>query len=334
MEITEFKKFLSTPRQIVITTHHKPDGDALGSSLGFLHILKGMGHKVTVISPSDFPSFFDWMPGRGDILLFPESIPEATSLVRNADLICCLDFNHLKRINELGELVAESKAVKIMVDHHLDPQGFDDFRFWDTETSSTAELIYRLAFDLGLQERITAEVATCLYTGIMTDTGSFRFPRTTPALHRIVASLIEAGADNVAIHELVYDQYTLSRLHFLGYCLKEKLVVIDELNTAYFAISAEELDQFTIQTGDTEGIVNYALALSGIKLAVLIIQRHDMIKLSFRSTGDFPCNLLANKYFNGGGHKNASGGMSLDNLPVTIKKFTDALVEFRQLLVI
>jgi phosphoesterase RecJ-like protein len=195
-------------------------------------------------------------------------------------------------------------------------------------------LIYRLAFDLGLQERITAEVATCLYTGIMTDTGSFRFPRTTPALHRIVASLIEAGADNVAIHELVYDQYTLSRLHFLGYCLKEKLVVIDELNTAYFAISAEELDQFTIQTGDTEGIVNYALALSGIKLAVLIIQRHDMIKLSFRSTGDFPCNLLANKYFNGGGHKNASGGMSLDNLPGTIKKFTDALVEFRQLLVI
>ena len=334
MEITEFKKFLSTPRQIVITTHHKPDGDALGSSLGFLHLLKGMGHKVTVISPSDFPSFFDWMPGRRDILLFPESLHETTSLVRNADLICCLDFNHLKRINELGELVAESKALKIMVDHHLDPQGFDDFRFWDTEASSTAELIYRLAFELGLQELITAEVATCLYTGIMTDTGSFRFPRTTPALHRIVASLIEAGADNVAIHELVYDQYTLSRLHFLGYCLKEKLVVIDELNTAYFAISAEELDQFTIQTGDTEGIVNYALALSGIKLAVLMIQRHDMIKLSFRSTGDFPCNLLANKYFNGGGHKNASGGMSLDNLPVTIKKFTDALVEFRQLLVI
>jgi len=334
MEITEFKKFLSTPRQIVITTHHKPDGDALGSSLGFLHLLKGMGHKVTVISPSDFPSFFDWMPGRRDILLFPESLHETTSLVRNADLICCLDFNHLKRINELGELVAESKALKIMVDHHLDPQGFDDFRFWDTEASSTAELIYRLAFELGLQELITAEVATCLYTGIMTDTGSFRFPRTTPALHRIVASLIEAGADNVAIHEQVYDQYTLSRLHFLGYCLKEKLVVINELNTAYFAISAEELDQFTIQTGDTEGIVNYALALSGIKLAVLMIQRHDMIKLSFRSTGDFPCNLLANKYFNGGGHKNASGGMSLDNLPVTIKKFTDALVEFRQLLVI
>jgi len=334
MEITEFKKFLSTPRQIVITTHHKPDGDALGSSLGFLHLLKGMGHKVTVISPSDFPSFFDWMPGRRDILLFPESLHETTSLVRNADLICCLDFNHLKRINELGELVAESKALKIMVDHHLDPQGFDDFRFWDTEASSTAELIYRLAFELGLQELITAEVATCLYTGIMTDTGSFRFPRTTPALHRIVASLIEAGADNVAIHEQVCDQYTLSRLHFLGYCLKEKLVVINELNTAYFAISAEELDQFTIQTGDTEGIVNYALALSGIKLAVLMIQRHDMIKLSFRSTGDFPCNLLANKYFNGGGHKNASGGMSLDNLPVTIKKFTDALVEFRQLLVI
>jgi len=334
MEITEFKKFLSTPRQIVITTHHKPDGDALGSSLGFLHLLKGMGHKVTVISPSDFPSFFDWMPGRRDILLFPESLHETTSLVRNADLICCLDFNHLKRINELGELVAESKALKIMVDHHLDPQGFDDFRFWDTEASSTAELIYRLAFELGLQELITAEVATCLYTGIMTDTGSFRFPRTTPALHRIVASLIEAGADNVAIHEQVYDQYTLSRLHFLGYCLKEKLAVINELNTAYFAISAEELDQFTIQTGDTEGIVNYALALSGIKLAVLMIQRHDMIKLSFRSTGDFPCNLLANKYFNGGGHKNASGGMSLDNLPVTIKKFTDALVEFRQLLVI
>lgn len=334
MEISEFKKFLSLSRRIVITTHHKPDGDALGSSLGFAQILKGLGHKVHVISPSDFPSFFDWMPGRNHILVFPEAISEASMLVKNADLICCLDFNHLKRINELGELVAQSKALKIMVDHHLDPQGFDDYRFWDTEASSTAELIYRLAFELGLQKLITAEVATCLYTGIMTDTGSFRFPRTTPALHRIVASLIEAGADNVAIHEQVYDQYTLSRLHFLGYCLKEKLVVMDELNTAYFAISAEELDQFTIQTGDTEGIVNYALALSGIKLAVLMIQRHDIIKLSFRSTGDFPCNLLANKYFNGGGHKNASGGMSIDNLSDTIKKFTDALVEFRQLLVI
>ncbi len=334
MEISEFKKFLSLSQRIVITTHHKPDGDALGSSLGFAQILKGLGHKVHVISPSDFPSFFDWMPGRNHILVFPEAISEASMLVKNADLICCLDFNHLKRINELGELVAQSKALKIMVDHHLDPQGFDDYRFWDTEASSTAELIYRLAFELGLQKLITAEVATCLYTGIMTDTGSFRFPRTTPALHRIVASLIEAGADNVAIHEQVYDQYTLSRLHFLGYCLKEKLVVINELNTAYFAISAEELDQFTIQTGDTEGIVNYALALSGIKLAVLMIQRHDIIKLSFRSTGDFPCNLLANKYFNGGGHKNASGGMSIDNLSDTIKKFTDALVEFRQLLVI
>ena len=334
MEISEFKKFLSLSQRIVITTHHKPDGDALGSSLGFAQILKGLGHKVHVISPSDFPSFFDWMPGRNHILVFPEAISEASMLVKNADLICCLDFNHLKRINELGELVAQSKALKIMVDHHLDPQGFDDYRFWDTEASSTAELIYRLAFELGLQKLITAEVATCLYTGIMTDTGSFRFPRTTPALHRIVASLIEAGADNVAIHEQVYDQYTLSRLHFLGYCLKEKLVVIDELNTAYFAISAEELDQFTIQTGDTEGIVNYALALSGIKLAVLMIQRHDIIKLSFRSTGDFPCNLLANKYFSGGGHKNASGGMSIDNLSDTIKKFTDALVEFRQLLVI
>ncbi len=334
MEIAEFKEFISQPRHIVITTHHKPDGDALGSSLGLTALLKSLGHEVVFISPSDFPAFFDWMPGRAEIVIYTESTETANQLVAKADLICCLDFNHLKRINELGEAVAASPAIKVMVDHHLDPQGFDDFRYWDTEASSTAELIYRLAFELGLDKFISREVATCLYTGIMTDTGSFRFPRTTPALHRIVASLIEHGADNVAIHQLVYDQYTISRLHFLGYCLNEKLVVIDELHTAYFAISATELEQFTIQTGDTEGIVNYALALAGIKLAVLMIERKDMIKLSFRSTGDFPCNLLAAKYFSGGGHKNASGGMSTDSLPDTLKKFTNALTEFRQLLVI
>lgn len=334
METPEFKIYLSARRNIVITTHHKPDGDALGSSLGFAQILKNMGHEVTVISPTDFPAFFDWMPGREDILIYTDSVTEAQELVRAADLICCLDFNHLKRINELGLAVEASPALKIMVDHHLDPQGFDDYRYWDTDASSTAELIYRLAVELDALSYLDADAAACLYTGIMTDTGSFRFPRTTPALHRIVASLIELGADNVAIHDLVYDQYSLSRLHFLGFCLKEKLVLLEEYNTAYFAISNKELQQFTIEPGDTEGIVNYALSLKGIKLAVLVIERKDTVKLSFRSKGDFPCNVLASNLFGGGGHKNASGGESKVGLEETVKKFTDGLTEFRQLLVI
>ena len=293
-----------------------------------------MGHEVVFISPTDFPAFFDWMPCRNEVIIYTDKPAEANSYIKKADLICCLDFNHLKRINELGVAVSESKAIKAMIDHHLDPQGFDDFRFWNPNASSTSELIFILATELELGNWLTQGVASCLYTGIMTDTGSFRFPRTTPTLHRIVADLIDAGADNVAIHSLVYDQYSLSRLHFLGYCLKDKLVVLDKFKTAYFAISREELTNYAIEPGDTEGIVNYALSITGINLAVLIIERTDRIKLSFRSKGDFPCNELAAAHFGGGGHKNASGGESTLGLTETLKKFISLLPEYQQLLVI
>jgi len=334
IEFQELKTLLSLPQRIMITTHYKPDGDALGSSLGLSLVLKEMGHEVLVISPSDYPGYLGWLPGASEIQVFTEQAEFCEGFIHNAHLIFCLDFNHLKRINELGEVVGRSSALKIMIDHHLDPQGFEDFQVWDTEASSTCQLVYRFLDRLNKKAYINKDVATCLYTGIMTDSGSFRFPRTSPDLHRITANLIEAGADNVAIYEKINASQSLNRVQFLGYCLLKKLVVLQEYNTAFFSITKKELDLYQIETGETDGVVNYALSLETIRLAVFFVERNEKIKLSFRSKGSFPANELAAKYFSGGGHLNAAGGESELSMEETIKKFYSILPEYHQLLVI
>lgn len=332
MTTNDLRRELTESKRIVITTHHKPDGDAMGSSLGLYHFLCSLGHEVHVVTPTDYPYFLHWMPGHPEVIDFTANPSKATSLVAEADWIFCLDFNNLSRINELGELVRNAKAKKAMVDHHLEPEGFEDFRYWDTTACAAAELVYRLIVDLDWKDKISKEVATCLYTGIMTDSGSFRFPSTTAKVHRIIADLIDAGANNSHIHELVYDTNSENRLKFLGRVLGERMTVLADKNTAYIAIEQELLEQYHIVTGDTEGIVNYALSIHGIKLAALIIDRGPIRKLSFRSKGEFPANEIAKKYFEGGGHRNAAGGMSTDTLENTVKKFLDVLPEFEYLL--
>ena len=251
----------------------------------------------------------------------------------DAELIFCLDFNTLSRINELGEEVRNSNALKIMIDHHLEPEGFDDFRHWNINACATAELIYDFIANLLEDESfITKDVATCLYTGIMTDSGSFRFPNVTANLHRIVADLIEAGAQNWRIHQQVYDNATEGRLKFLGYCLSNKLEVLREFNTALITVSKDDIKKFDIQTGETEGVVNYALSINGIKLAAFIVERNDKVKLSLRSIGDFPANEICKKYFNGGGHRNAAGGQSDESFETVIEKFKSILPEYKTLL--
>jgi phosphoesterase RecJ-like protein len=235
----------------------------------------------------------------------------------------------------LGVYVRESKAKKVMIDHHLEPEGFEDYRLWTTGACATAQLVYEFIVNImGDKHLLNKDVASCLYTGIMTDTGSFRFRSTTANVHQIVAELIECGADNTLIHQLVYDDFSLNRLRFLGHCLLNKLEVLAEYNTAIIVITAQELDQFKISTGDTEGIVNYALSISGIRLAVLIIERPDVVKLSLRSVGDFPANEICKKYFSGGGHKNASGGFSTNKIDVVREKFNVILPEYKSLLLI
>lgn len=333
LNLAELKELLAQPQKIVITTHHKPDGDALGSSLGLWHYLKQKQHEVVVITPTDYPNFLHWMPGNDEVIIFTEKKEVSAALIAQADLVFCLDFNSLSRINEMGELVGVSSAKKIMIDHHLDPEDFDDFRHWRTSACSAAQLVYEFIAELlGDKNSITPKVATCLYTGIMTDSGSFSFPSTTSTVHRVAADLIDLGADNSAIYQLVHHHASENRLRFLGYCLSEKLEILREYNTALITVSKADLNRFNIDTGDTEGVVNYALSIDGIRLAAFIIERTDKIKLSLRSSGTFPANEICKNYFHGGGHRNAAGGQSESTLNEVIHQFKTLLPEYKNLL--
>ena len=328
--LTELKTLLQSPKRIVITTHHKPDGDAMGSSLGLYACLIQKGHHVQVITPTDYPDFLQWMPHNSEVLIYTDAIAQCESIIAAADIVFCLDFNSLKRINELGEIVRNSTAIKVMIDHHLEPEDFDDYRHWDINACAAAQLVYDFIVNqLKEPSLINKDVATCLYTGIMTDSGSFRFPLATSAVYRIAADLIDLGAEHWRIHQLVYDNASENRLRFLGYCLANKLEVMREFNTAIISITKDELKRFNIVTGDTEGIVNYALSINGIRLAALIIERTDKVKLSLRSTGDFPANEICKKYFEGGGHRNAAGGAAARPLDVVVKEFKTILTEYK-----
>jgi phosphoesterase RecJ-like protein len=319
-------KLLAQPQKIVITTHHKPDGDAMGSSLGLYNYLIQQGHHAKVISPTDYPDFLSWLPGNDEVIIFTEQAEEATALIAAADLIFCLDFNALNRINEMGALVGESNALKIMIDHHLEPQDFDDYRYWDINACATAQLIYTfIVEEFNNKKFINKDVATCLYTGIMTDSASFSLPKTTSAVHLIVADL--------QIHEQIYKNASENRLRFLGICISERLEVLHEFKTAIIAVTKDDLEKYDVITGDTEGIVNYALSIAGIKLAAFIVERNDKVKLSLRSKGEFPANEICKRYFNGGGHRNAAGGMSTDSLEQVVAQFKLILPEYKKLLI-
>jgi len=334
LDTASLVEILAQPKNIVITTHHKPDGDAMGSSLGVYNYLIQQGHHVKVITPTDYPDYFFWMPGNDEVIVYTEKESEAADLISKADVIFCLDFNTLSRINEMGALVEKSKAVKILIDHHLEPQDFDDYRHWDVNACATAQLVYTFIVDeLKNKEQVNKDVATCLYTGIMTDSGSFRLPNTTSAVHRITADLIDAGAVNWKIYDLVYNNSSENRLRFLGLCLYERLEVLPEFNTAIITASKQDLEQYDIKTGETEGIVNYGLSIAGIRLAAFIVERTGKIKLSLRSIGEVPANDICKKYFDGGGHYNAAGGHSTDSLEKVVNQFKKILPEYKKLLI-
>jgi len=329
-KIKAFCEFMSQSRRVVILTHVKPDADALGSSLGLMGYLKKKGHQVKVITPSDYPDFIAWMPGNPEVLIFQKERPQLSQeFIDRAEIIFCLDFSSLNRINELGEMVRNATAKKVLIDHHLEPEDFADFVQWDSHAASTAELVFQLIDEAGDKDLVDESIANCLYAGIMTDTGGFRHSNTTHKVFQIAGELVAHGANPSLVSKLIYDTNSLERLRLMGYVLGEKLQVLPEYRTAYIVLSAEELKKFGSQTGDTEGLVNYGLSVKGIKLSVLISDRKDSVKLSFRSLGDFSVNDLARKHFDGGGHRNAAGGQTNLNLDETLQKFLKLLPEYK-----
>jgi bifunctional oligoribonuclease and PAP phosphatase NrnA len=322
----------SSKQKIVITTHQKPDGDAMGSSLGLYHFLINQGHEVQVISPTNWAHFLQWMPGAEKVIDFEKSPEQAIQITQAAQIIFCLDFNTPSRVKKYEEAITQATAIKVLIDHHEQPaEAFFAYGLSLPAKSSTAQMVYDFIASAP-KPFFNEAIAQCLYTGIMTDTGSFRFKAADASVHLAIAHLKEIGFDHSLVHEKIYDNFLENRLRFIGNLLLNRMEVFYEYNTALVCIPADDLTRFEITTGDTEGLVNYPLAIQGIKMACLAIDRGEEIKLSFRSKGNVDVNTFARNYFNGGGHFNAAGGSSKETLAQVKKLFKQAIHEQKNLL--
>ena len=332
-DISAIKALLSAKKKIVIVPHKNPDGDAIGSTLGLWHYLNKGPHKVHVVVPNDYPSFLKWIPGNDGILKHDSQKQACEDVIHDADIIFTLDFNAFHRTGNMETILSESNALKIMIDHHQAPDDYATYTYSDVGMSSTCEMVYHFIDYLGDTGLIDADTATCLYVGIMTDTGSFRFRSTTSTTHNIVAKLIEKGANNTDIHNNVYDTNSYKRLQLLG-CALSNLNVIPESRAAFITLSQDELQKYDYKKGDTEGIVNYALSLDGIVLAAIFIEdrKEGIIKISLRSKGNFSVNEMSRAHFEGGGHTNAAGGKSHLSLQKTTEKFISILPKYNKAL--
>lgn len=327
--IQKAKRYVEKGDKFVMVTHVSPDGDALGSALGLYHFLLSYGKdNVAVVVPNAFPSFYRWMPGAREIVIH-EKYPEfAEKLITEADVIFCLDFNEPKRIDKLAPAVLAAPGRKVMIDHHLNPADFCRVTISYPEMSSTSEMVFRFICRMGLFDLLNREAAACIYTGMMTDTGSFTYNSNKPEIYTIVSELIKKGIDKDEIYRRVNQVYSESRLRMMGYVLYEKMRVYPEHSAALISLTQEELKRFHYKTGDTEGFVNLPLSIENVSFSVFIREDKDYVKISLRSVGDFPCNLFASAYFNGGGHKNASGGEFYGTLDDAIARFERGLREF------
>lgn len=328
---SELQEFLAKPREIVIIGHRNPDGDAVGSTLGLKHYFDKKGHSTQVVMPNEYPDFLHWIPGSETVKRFDRQNNQSVKALNRSEIVFLLDFNALHRVgDDMKNTLEKYQHDFALIDHHQQPDDFA-YMYSDTSMSSTCQMVYNFIEMMGDVELIDKNIATCLYTGIMTDTGSFRFRSTTSKTHRIIANLIDKGAENDRIHSSVHDANSYNRLLLLGQALSN-LQIYPEYKTAFISLSQEEKDKFNYEKGDTEGVVNYALSLKGIVFGVIFIEDKEqgIVKISFRSKGKFSVNQFARKYFNGGGHDNAAGGKSTEPLQDTIKNFVALLPEYKE----
>lgn len=329
-ELSEIKKILNPQNKIVIITHYNPDGDAIGSSLGLKHYLNAKGIDAEVVVPNDFPKFLKWMPDAKKITIADYKQKKASDLIKNADIIFILDFNTPSRSgNFISSLIEKSKGKKILIDHHQQPDTFD-FVYSDTTIPATCQMIYHFIEAMEETHFINENTAKCLYTGIMTDTGGFRYRSTSATTHRITANLIEKGAEPSEISSNTWDTNSISRIHLLSLILS-RLEVINDGKTAILYLKRDELKKYGFEKGDTEGFVNYGLSILGVEVSAFFTEDlyEEFIKISFRSKKNIDVNNFSRKYFNGGGHINASGGKSLDDMETTISKFKNLASELK-----
>ncbi len=332
-KIDHFAKWMERAEKIVIVSHVAPDGDAIGSSLGLWHFLNTQDKDVNIIVPNAFPDFLKWMPGSKDILLYDHYKEFADKLIAEADVICCLDFNAIHRIDAMADAVLASPARKILVDHHLNPEDFSRIIISHPEISSTSELIFRLICRMGYFSDITKEGAECIYTGMMTDTGGFSYKSKNREIYFIISELLSKGIDKDEIYRKVYNTYSESRLRLMGYVLSQ-MTVYPDYRAALISLTKKEQNRFDYIRGDSEGFVNIPLSIKNVVFSCFLREDTEkpMIKVSLRSVGKFPCNKLAAEFFNGGGHLNASGGEFFGTMEEAKKVLEQALEKFKPLL--
>ena len=317
------------PKQVVIVSHTNPDGDAIGSSLAWAEVLEGLGHTVTCIVPNRPPYFLSWMPRINEVVIFKQADEQAREAIERAELLFCLDFNAISRLEILSDTIAANQtARRILIDHHLSPEEGFELLFSYPEASSTCYLVYELIVALFGTERLTRRMAELLYVGMMTDTGNFAFSHLTPELFRAVAVLLERGIVIPEIHNRVYNSYTAGRARLFGYVINRKMELIANGHVAYMSLKEHEMRRFGFQQGDSEGFVNYPLTIKKVKMSAMFIEQHNFIRISLRSRGNIDVNLFARKYFEGGGHKNAAGGKSYDTMEVTLDRYIRAVEEW------
>ncbi len=324
------KNLIASKEQIVITSHHNPDGDAIGSVLGLHHILSAMGCSSMMIIPNEIPDFLTWLPGSEKILRFSKNSKAAAEAISSAEIIFSLDYNSPKRLEGMQSYFDQSSAIKILIDHHPNPDNVFQWTLSDTWASSTAELVYEFATILDMESRVDENAALCIYTGIMTDTGSFSYACSNPRTFEIAAKLIAKGVKGEMAQQLVYNNFSESRMRLLGYSLESKMKVFPEFRTAFISLTQEELKRFKYRIGDTEGLVNYPLSIKNIIFSALFIENKGFVKVSLRSVGEFPANKICEEFFSGGGHVNAAGGKSFATMQETETKFVEILKQYQK----
>lgn len=328
-DILELQSYLSVPKNVTIIAHRNPDGDALGSAMGLRLFLEKKGHVVKIVMPSESPNIFAYLPHFYDVIVFDLKHDEAREALSSADCIFCLDFNGLDRVDKLGEVIQFSNAKKVLIDHHLDPEPFADHMFSDTAASSTCELVYNFIEDLGFADLVDEKIGECLFTGIITDTGSFKY-NTRPNTYNVAAKLKLAGVDDYALQDRINNSLKPKHLQLLGHCLANRMEIMDEYGAALIHLTRDDYMKFDIQRGDTEGIVNYMLMIKSVNVAAFITEQPTIVKISLRSKNDISVQEIASKHFNGGGHKNASGGALYASLDDVIAKFKRVIPHFLQ----